>query len=166
MFGYRRVLDHLSYKAVLGFLRSALCTKNLSYCPFSLFNYIYIFFIHFVYSQNFYTVFMTFIMIILRGWDISLKFMKDCIVFSHVLNNTSVWCSSVRRPKLVTLEITVHRISTRITMKHFVCTYTTKCFLKGINIHMWKSAVIVTFRTCTWLNHLIYTGSFKKIWMI
>jgi hypothetical protein len=69
--------------------------------------------------------------IILSAWDISLKFMKDCMVFPHALNNASIWWRSARRPKLVTLEITVHRIN--ISLNQFVCKYVTKRFLKRIN---------------------------------
>lgn len=112
IFGYQRISDHLSYKAVLVCLGSALYTKNISYCPFSSFNYIPCFLIHFVYSQNFYIVFITFLIIMLTGWDVSFKFRKH--VFSYVLNDVSVWWWSVRRPKFVILDITVHRINISI----------------------------------------------------
>jgi len=65
--------------------------------------------------------------------------------FSHVLNNASVWWWSAHRPKLVTLEITVYRIN--ISTEQFVFTCATKCFLKRININIWKPAVILSHFT-------------------
>lgn len=44
---------------------------------------------------------------VFRGWDLFHMFMKDCVVFSYILNNAWVWWWSVRRPKLLTSEIAV-----------------------------------------------------------
>ena len=53
-------------------------------------------------------IFIFFILIMFRGWDLFPKSMDDGMVFcSHVLINAQVWWRPVRRPKHVTLDIAV-----------------------------------------------------------